>query len=196
LRPVRVRRREDQPQGFLLEDRRLTARRIQVYTDPLQHALIAAAVAAPLVRPAGRRVLATAVAAALVIDVDHAVAARSVRIRDTTGLRTRPRTHSLVTAAVAGTAMARAAGPVHGWAVFGALASHLLHDAGDRAAPTPVLWPFAPARQYGRRTQAIGTAALVLCSLAVSRVMAGTSRGRSSGACADTGGASAHQRTA
>jgi membrane-bound metal-dependent hydrolase YbcI (DUF457 family) len=153
-------------------------------------------VAAPLVRPAGRRVLATAVAAALVIDVDHAVAARSVRVRDTTALPTRPRTHSLVTAVAAGAAMARAAGPVHGWAVFGALASHLLHDAGDRAAPTPVLWPFAPARQYGRRAQAIGTAALVLSSLAISRAMAGTSRARSCAACADGGGASALRRTA
>ena len=175
--------------------RSTTARRVQVYSDPLQHALIAAAVAAPLVRPAGRRVLATAVAAALVIDVDHAVVARSVRIRDTTALPTRPCTHSLVTAVAAGAAMTRAAGPVHGWAVFGALASHLLHDAGDRAAPTPVLWPFAPARQYGRRAQAIGTAALVLSSLALSRATAGTSRHRSS-ACADGGGASARRRTA
>ena len=172
------------------------ARRVQVYTDPLQHALIAAAVAAPLVRPAGRRVLAGAVAAALVIDLDHAVAARSLRIRDTTALRTRPRTHSLVTAAATGLAVARAAGPVHGWAVFGALASHLLHDSGDRAAPTPVLWPFAPARQYGRRTQAIGTALLVLSSLAISRATAGTSPGPSCAACADAGDASAHRRTA
>src|SRR4051794_12886041 len=133
--------------------RSTTARRVQVYTDPLQHALIAAAVAAPLVRPAGRRVLATAVAAALVIDVDHVMAARSLRIRDTTALPTRPRTHSLVTAAAAGAAMAGAGGRVQGGAVFGSLASHLLHDAGARAAPTRVLWPFAPARQYGRRAQ-------------------------------------------
>jgi hypothetical protein len=172
-----------------------SARRIQVYTDPLQHALIAAAVAAPLVRPAGRRVLAAAVAAALAIDVDHVVAARSVRIRDTTSLPTRPRTHSLVTALGAGVAVARAAGPVHGWAVFGALASHLLHDAGDHAAPTPVLWPFAPARQLGRRTQIIGTAALVLASVAVSRATAASARDRSC-ACSAGGGGRAHPRTA
>ena len=146
--------------------------------------------AAPLVRPAGRRVLATAVAAALVIDVDHAVAARSVRVRDTTALPTRPRTHSLVTAVAAGAAMARAAGPVHGWAVFGALASHLLHDAGDRAAPTPVLWPFAPARQLGRRRQVAGTLALALASAAIS-----AAAGPSSGA-ADDDGAAARPRTA
>ena len=126
---------------------------VQVYTDPLQHALIAATVAAPLVPRAGWRVLVTAVAAATVIDVDHAVAARSVRIRATTSLATRPRSHSLLTALGAGTLVAAAAGPLHGWAAFGGLVSHLLHDAGDRAAPTPMLWPFAPARQLGRRWQ-------------------------------------------
>jgi membrane-bound metal-dependent hydrolase YbcI (DUF457 family) len=166
-------------------------RRIQVYTDPLQHALIAAAVAAPLARAAGRRVFVSAVAPALVIDVDHAVAARSVWIRDTTSLPTRPRTHSLVMALAAGTAVARAAGPVHGWVVFGALASHLLHDAGDRAAPTPVLWPFAPPRQLGRRVQIAGTAALV----AVSSAMAASARARSS-ASAGGGGGTAPPRTA
>ena len=145
---------------------------LQVYTDPLQHALIAAAVAAPLVPRAGRRVVATAVASALVIDVDHAVAARSLRIRATTSLATRPRSHSLLTAVGAGGIVAVAAGPVHGWAAFGGLVSHLLHDAGDRAAPTPVLWPFASARQLGRRWQLAGTAVLVLCSVAVSRATA------------------------
>jgi membrane-bound metal-dependent hydrolase YbcI (DUF457 family) len=140
-------------------------------------------VAAPLARRAGRSVFAAAVGAALVIDVDHVVAARSVRIRDTTGLPTRPRTHSLVTALAAGTAMARAAGPVHGWVVFGALASHLLHDAGDQAAPTPVLWPFAPARQFGRRVQIVGTAALVGVSFALAAASA-SSRGGNSDASA------------
>jgi hypothetical protein len=68
-----------------------------------------------------------------------------------------------------------AAGPLHGWAAFGGLTSHLMHDAGDRAAPTPVLWPFAPARQLGRRWQVGATAALVLGSLAVSRAAAAAS---------------------
>jgi membrane-bound metal-dependent hydrolase YbcI (DUF457 family) len=152
-------------------------------------------VAAPLVRPAGRRVLATAVAAALVIDVDHAVAARSVRVRDTTALPARPRTHSLVTAVAAGAAIARAAGPVHGWAVFGALASHLLHDAGDRAAPTPVLWPFAPARQLGRARQLALSSALLIASLALSRATAVPSTEPLSAAAGD-GGAASPPRTA
>ena len=42
-------------------------------TDPLAHALLAAAVVAPL----GRDAMRTAAVAGTVIDVDHAVAARS-----------------------------------------------------------------------------------------------------------------------
>ncbi|HEY7076952.1 MAG TPA: metal-dependent hydrolase [Solirubrobacteraceae bacterium] len=167
--------------------------RVQVYTDPLQHALIAVVVAAPLVPHTGAGVLATAAAASLLIDVDHAVAARSLRIRDTTSLPTRPRTHSLLTALGAGALVGAAAGPVHGWAAFGGLASHLLHDAGDRAAPTPVLWPFAPARQLGRGRQLAGTAALALASAAISRALAA---GAPSSGGADAGGAAARPRTA
>jgi hypothetical protein len=164
---------------------------LRVYSDPFQHAAIAAAVVAPL----GRDAMRTAVAAALVIDVDHAVAARSVRIGATTGLDRRPRTHSAVTALAAGAAVGLAAGPVQGWAAFAGLVSHLLHDAGDRAAPTPVLWPFAPARQLGRRRQVAGTALLALGSLALSRAVAGASSAPSA-AGADGGGASARPRTA
>jgi membrane-bound metal-dependent hydrolase YbcI (DUF457 family) len=160
---------------------------VRVYSDPLQHALIAAAVAAPLVPRAGRRVLATAIAPALAIDVDHTVAARSVRVRDTTSLATRPRAHSLLTALGTGAVATVAAGPLHGWAAFAGLTSHLLHDAGDRAAPTPLFWPFAPARQLGRRRQIAVTALLVVGSVAVSRAAATASRGRSSAAAGGDG---------
>ncbi len=162
--------------------------RIRTYTDPLQHALIAAAVVAPL----GRRVIPTAVLAALAIDVDHAVAARSVRVRDTTALSVRPRTHSLVTAVGAAAFVGARRGPLDGWAAFAGLVSHFLHDAGDRAAPTPLFWPFAPARQLGRRRQLAGTTALALASLAISRA---TGAGSSSHDAGD-GGDRARPRTA
>ncbi len=142
---------------------------LRIYSDPFQHALIAAAVVAPLVPRAGRRVLATAVGVAIAIDVDHVVAARSARVRDTTALPERPRTHSLLTAFTTGALVTAVAGPLHGWAAFGGLASHLLHDAGDRAAPTPLLWPFAPARQIGRRRQIAGTTLLTMVSTAIGR---------------------------
>lgn len=161
--------------------------RVQTYTDPLQHAAIAAAVVAPL----GRRVIPTAVSAALAIDVDHVVAARSVRVRNTTALSVRPRTHSLVIAAGAAAVIGARRGPLHGWAAFAGLVSHFLHDAGDRAAPTPLFWPFAPARQLGRRRQLVGTAALALASVAISRATAAGSSSRNHG-----GGDTARPQTA
>src|SRR3954467_7449967 len=149
--------------------------RVRVCSDPLQHAAIAAVVVAPLAAQTNGRVFATAVAAALVIDVDHAVAARSFRPRHTTALprrppshspppARRPPSHSLLAAACAGALVSAAAGPAHGWAAFAALGSHLLHDAGDDAAPTPVLWPGRPAGQLGRRAQLLGTLALTTAS--------------------------------
>ena len=141
---------------------------VRTYTDPLQHALIAAAVTAPLVPRAGRGVLGTAVAVSTVIDVDHIVAARSPRVRHTTALAERPQSHSVLAAAVTGATVTVVAGPWHGWAAFAGLVSHLLHDAGDRAAPTPLLWPFAPARQIGRRRQLAGTVLLTTVSAAIS----------------------------
>ena len=94
------------------------------------------------------------------------------RARPRRGRARRPRTHSLLTPAATGVAVAAAAGSLHGWAAFAGLASHLLHDAGDTAAPTPLLWPFAPARQIGRRRQLAGTALLLLGSALVSRAAA------------------------
>jgi membrane-bound metal-dependent hydrolase YbcI (DUF457 family) len=169
---------------------------VRVYTDPLQHALIAAAVTAPLAVRAGRGVVGTAVTAALVIDIDHAVAARSVRVRDTTALAHRPRSHSLVTAALAGALVGAAAGPLHGWAAFSGLSSHLLHDAGDTAAPTPVLWPWRPPRQLGRRVQVAGTALLTMGSTILAAGYAGSPSPPRGAACAGDGCASGSPRTA
>ena len=137
-----------------------------MYSDPLQHAALAALVVAPLAARTDRRVLTTALITALTIDLDHVVAARSARPRDTTALPTRPRTHSLLTAVGGGCVVWAAAGPWHGWSAFAALSSHILHDAADRAAPTPVLWPWRPARQLGRRVQLAGTFALTIGSAA------------------------------
>jgi membrane-bound metal-dependent hydrolase YbcI (DUF457 family) len=170
------------------------ARAARIYTDPLQHALIAAAVAAPLVPRAGRRVLVTAVLGATAIDVDHVVAARSARVRRTTALPERPQTHSLLTALTAGAVVSAAAGPLHGWAAFGGVASHLLHDAGDRAAPTPLLWPFAPARQIGRRRQLAGTTLLTMASTAIARTAPASAREPARGAADGGGGRAAPWR--
>ena len=144
-------------------------------TDPLAHALLAAAVVAPL----GRDAMRTAAVAGTVIDVDHAVAARSARPRAMLSLPARPASHALLAAGAAGAVGAAAGGPVHGWAAFAGLASHLLRDASDDAAPTPLLWPLAPPRQIGRRWAVAGIAALALGSWWISgatssRAAAGT----------------------
>jgi hypothetical protein len=133
--------------------------------DPFVHALLAAAVVVPL----GRRAMVTAVVAGTVIDVDHIVAARSVRPAAMIGLRTRPRSHALLATAAAAAVGTAAGGPVHGWAAFAGLASHLLRDASDDAAPTPLLWPFRPPRQIGRLAAAAGVSALTVGSWALSR---------------------------
>jgi membrane-bound metal-dependent hydrolase YbcI (DUF457 family) len=136
--------------------------------DPFAHALLAAAVVAPL----GRRPILTAVLAGTLIDVDHAVAARSARPSAMLTLRTRPRSHALLVTLAAAAVGTAAGGPTHGWAAFAGLTSHLLRDASDDAAPTPLLWPLRPPRQIGRVRAAAGIAALALASYALSRASA------------------------
>src|SRR4051794_41707234 len=101
--------------------------RVRVYSDPVQHAAIAALVVAPLAARVGRRVSATAVTAALGIDADHAIAARSIRPRGTTALAERPPSHSLLAAAGARAGGSAAAGAAYGGAGFSAPRSPLLH---------------------------------------------------------------------
>ena len=169
----------------------LTGRRYLVAAaDPLAHALLAAAVAAPL----GRRAVVTAVMAGTAIDVDHVVAARSLRPSAMLTMAARPRSHALLATAVAAGAGTAAGGPVHGWAAFAGLGSHLLRDASDSGAPTPLLWPWRPARQIPRRWAAAGVAALALGSWIVSRRGAAAA-GRLPGG-ADGGGGTAPLRTA
>ncbi len=156
--------------------------------DPLLHALLAAAVVAPL----GRRPMLTAVVAGTLIDVDHVIAARSARPSAMLALRTRPRSHALLATVAAAALGTAAGGPVHGWAAYAGLTSHLLRDASDDAAPTPLLWPWAPPRQIGRARAAAGVAALALGTCAI---WAARAASRSSAAAADTGGAQADPRT-
>ena len=160
-------------------------------TDPVAHVLLAAAVVAPL----GRGAVRTAVVAGTVIDVDHIVAARSAWPRALIGLETRPRSHALLGAVALGAVGTAAGGITHGWAAFAGLASHLLRDASDDAAPTPLPWPWHPPRQIGRAWAAAGVAALTLGSVGVSRLAAGRARPPSAVAAGD-GGDTAPRRTA
>jgi hypothetical protein len=150
--------------------RRITwQRRAVAYADPLVHGLLAAAVAAPLARAHGRGPVLVAVGAGTLIDVDHPLAARSLRLEPVISMRTRPRSHSLLTALGIGGVAGALGGAAYGWAAFGGLAAHLLHDAGDRAAPTPLLWPVVAPRQIGRPAAFAGLAALAASSWALGR---------------------------
>jgi LexA-binding, inner membrane-associated putative hydrolase len=162
--------------------------------DPLVHALLAAAVAAPLTARHGRGPLLTAVVAGTAIDVDHPLAARSLRAGPMLSMATRPRSHSLMSAVGVGAVASAIGGPVHGWAAFAGLASHLLHDAGDLGAPTPLWWPWASARQLRRPVALAGTIGLAVGSLAVSRMAA--SEPSDLAGSAGAGGESVPPRTA
>jgi LexA-binding, inner membrane-associated putative hydrolase len=168
---------------------RLTTRRlVRAGSDPLVHALLAAAVVAPL----GRGPMLTAVAAGTLIDIDHPIAARSMRPAAMISLPARPRSHNLLATLGAGAIGAIAGGPVHGWAAFAGLASHLLRDASGGGAPTPLLWPWSPQQQVGRGWALAGIATLAGVSYVVSR--AGASSAPSS-AGADGAGAGTRPRT-
>jgi hypothetical protein len=169
---------------------RLTNRRlVRAGSDPLVHALLAAAVVAPL----GRGPMLTAVASGTLIDVDHPIAARSIRPSAMISLPARPRSHNLLATVGVGAVGALAGGPVHGWAAFAGLASHLLRDASGGGAPTPLLWPWSPPRQIGRAWGLAGIAALAAVSYAL-RLARASSAPSSAGA--DSAGAGTRPRTA
>ena len=171
-----------------------TRRRALAYSDPLAHGLVAAAVVLPLVPRFGRRPLLSAVAAALAIDLDHPVAARSLRLAPMVSMQARPPTHNLLSALAAGGVGAVAGGAVHGWAAFAGLSSHLLYDSADSAAPTPLLWPLRPPRQLGCARAGAGLAALTVGSWLLSRAESGATG--PAAAAPGGGGGSTPPRTA
>lgn len=135
-------------------------RLLRAAADPLWHAALAAAVVTPLVLAGGRRPLVVAVAAGTLIDVDHALAARSLRVDAWLSLDRRPPSHNVWAAVLAGGVAGRAGGAYTGWAAFGGLASHLLRDAAD-GSRTPILWPLHPTEHISHRAYAAGVLALL-----------------------------------
>ena len=141
-------------------------RRAEAYADPVLHALVAAAAALPL----GRRPLAAAVAASVLIDVDHVVAARSIEPAALWTLARRPPSHSAAAAVASGALVGAVGGPRYGWAAFGGLLSHVLRDAVE--GKTPLLWPWASRERVPERVLLLGSAGLMLGSWAISRATA------------------------
>lgn len=112
--------------------------------DSCFHGVVAALVVLPGAFLSGQernQILGTCVLAAMVIDLDHFVAAGSLRLEAATTLDCRPWSHSL-TAVVAVAFAIRwwIREPAIGAAVLAGLASHVLRDAGGGGC-TPIFWP-------------------------------------------------------
>jgi membrane-bound metal-dependent hydrolase YbcI (DUF457 family) len=168
-------------------------RALCAFADPFAHGLLAGAVAAPLARGTRGAPVVTAVVAGTLIDVDHLVAARSLRpVTWVTLGGGRPRAHTLVLAVGIGGLAAAVGGRAHGWAAFGGLASHLLRDASDSSG-TPILWPLSGRRHIPRAAYAGGIAGLALGSWLVSRSSA-ASAPAAGGASASAAAAAAAAR--
>jgi LexA-binding, inner membrane-associated putative hydrolase len=89
----------------------------------------------------GWRPLASAIAAGILIDLDHAVAARSLDPLNMMSIGARPPTHSLLAAVLFGIVAGRLLGAVCGYAVAIGMLAHLLGDAVEPPG-VPLLVPF------------------------------------------------------
>lgn len=105
-------------------------RAIMALLDIPINGLTALFVVAPLIlRPFRPRLALLALAAGILLDLDHAVAARSIHLEDMLSLQARPIAHSLgfvVLASLLAGLIARRV--VVGWVVIAALSSHLMRD--------------------------------------------------------------------
>jgi membrane-bound metal-dependent hydrolase YbcI (DUF457 family) len=122
-------------------------------SDPAVHALVAVVLVLPfyLLGRISAPLALLRVALAVLIDLDHAVAAGSLHPARMISLPARPLSHSLLFALLAGGGLAalwrgRSRRYPLGllWYLFGlSLASHVLRDAADGNETTPWAWPAA-----------------------------------------------------
>ncbi|MHC5035038.1 MAG: metal-dependent hydrolase [Planctomycetota bacterium] len=129
----------------LIERRPFAPRTFWALFDVPVHAILALLVVFPLVdTQAPTEKTAILIFAVLLIgtllDVDHFVAAKSLKINDVLSLPIRPTTHSLAFSGAVGILVVLVSrNPILSWIVFAALVSHVLRDAGG--GKTPILWP-------------------------------------------------------
>ena len=130
---------------ILIERRPFAPRIFWALFDVLVNGILALLVVFPLfdAQAQGRRTFSLfcfIFFTAMLLDLDHFIAARSLNLCDALTLKSRPPTHSLTFASVIGLATALISGnPAIGWGTFAALASHILRDASGGI--TPVFWP-------------------------------------------------------
>jgi membrane-bound metal-dependent hydrolase YbcI (DUF457 family) len=104
---------------------------------------------------------------AVLIDLDHAIAAWSFSVRRMLSLSARPPGHSISFALIAGLSVFLMSGtPVHAWVAFSSVVSHILVDSGYGGG-TPILWPFADRVRVTDLQRTLGITLLLVGSAAL-----------------------------
>jgi membrane-bound metal-dependent hydrolase YbcI (DUF457 family) len=128
--------------GAELVQSRLPASTAFALVDEIAHASVALLCAIPLVPRWGYRPLLVAVLAGTLIDVDHAIAARSLDPMRMMQLGARPPTHSLAGAVLLATLVGAVLDGRAAYAVFVGVVSHIVRDA-DGPPGVPLFAPFS-----------------------------------------------------
>lgn len=112
------------------------------------HTLIGLVITLPLwIKPFLPKALFAVFIVTSLLDIDHFVTAKSIRIKDAVTLKHRPNTHSAAFAiAVGGITFGLTRNPKAGIAAGVGVLSHIFRDASSRSAPTPILWPLKVGR--------------------------------------------------
>jgi len=133
--------------------------------DALAHGAAAGLVAVWLVPGFGTRTLVWGIAAGILIDLDHAVAARSLNPLQMMSLAARPPTHSLLAALALAALVGSLRGWIVGYAVGIGIVAHLLGDAIEPAG-VPLLVPFVanPWMRVSVTTLVLGMLVMALLS--------------------------------
>ena len=129
--------------GSELVQSRLPASPAFAVVDEIAHASVALMCAVPLVLRWGYRPVLVAVLAGTLIDVDHALAARSLDPMHMMQLGARPPTHSLAGAVLLATLVGAVLDSRAAYAAFVGVVSHIVRDA-DGPPGVPLFAPFSP----------------------------------------------------
>jgi membrane-bound metal-dependent hydrolase YbcI (DUF457 family) len=124
-------------------------------------------VSLPLIAAHGLKLLGFVLVFAVLIDLDHVIAARSFSIRRLITLSERPAGHSVSFALIAGLAIFIVLEtPVYAWIAFASVLSHAMVDSADDIG-SPILWPFAENVRITEAQRMLGIMLLLLGSVAL-----------------------------
>ena len=133
--------------------------------DEFFHSMTALFVNFPLLLDRGFDIksLAFGILPAVLIDLDHFVASRSLSFARSVSLGTRPRGHSFLFATVVFLISLIFLPFELAWLLFSAMLSHLFFDSLGYG--TPLLWPFSGRKPGGRKFALLGLLSLFSLSL-------------------------------